>query len=96
MRRRTSSNPQSTDASLGPDALRPLPATPTSLPYLERVQLVDDWLQDRAAWVARRQAFAERNGWPGGDHARDREEDDAHPFPDVPFDAEWEIANGYL
>ncbi|MBG9887047.1 hypothetical protein ABE10_11005 [Bacillus toyonensis] len=76
--------------------LRPAPLDDPSGDYETRKTVMDEWLTERSAWVARREQHAAAHGWPGGEHGRFVEEDRAHPVPDYPFDPAWEIAAGNL
>lgn len=81
---------------LGVDALPPAPVDDPGLPYVLRKKQFELWLERRRSWVERREQHSAEHGWPGGDLARMREEDEAHPIPNAPFDPAWEIAHGGL
>ena len=86
MRRRAPDVAELTERGLSVDALRTKPVDDLSLPVAERVRVFDAWMVERAAWVSARRGHAELHGWQGGDHARQTEEDEAHPIGDAPFD----------
>ena len=71
---------------LTPPALRPRPVDDLSLSVAERVRIFEAWMVERDAWVEARRVYAEAHGWPGGDFEREREEWEAHPVGDAPFD----------
>lgn len=73
-------------AQLSVEAMRPCPMIDHALPVADRVRLFDEWVDERALWVARRAAHSDAVGWPGGDVAREEEEQRSRPIPDGPFD----------
>ncbi|MFE1663421.1 hypothetical protein [Microbacterium sp. P02] len=72
-------------ASLSPDTLRPCPDWQAVDGIDEQTRVLDEWVDEMQAWVARRDNYAEMFGWPGGISAQKNEEHRTHPFPDYPF-----------
>lgn len=82
--------------TLGPGALRPAPVDALEAPYPLRKREYERWIEARNKWIERRESYSLEHGWPGGDAARQLEENATHPVPDAPFDPAWEVTHGGL